>query len=119
MREVAYNRLKKIADSKIVSVYDFKNNPLNIFAAHEMISFVDGSLATKFTVQFNLFGGSMVCLGSERHDEIIKNIDSLKVVGCFALTELGFGNNAIEMETTAHYDAATKEFVINNPTNLS
>jgi acyl-CoA oxidase len=41
------------------------------------------------------------------------------VTGCFCLTELGFGNNAVQMETTAHYDDKTKEFVINCPTVLS
>jgi len=28
-------------------------------------------------------------------------------MGCFCFTELGFGNNAPEMETTATYDHAT------------
>ena len=45
--------------------------------------------------------------------------DDLKVIGCFALTELGYGNNAVEMETTATWDAKTKEFVINSPSVLS
>ena len=36
-------------------------------------------------------------------------------IGCFGLTELGYGNNAVEMETTATYDKATKEFIINTP----
>ena len=36
-------------------------------------------------------------------------------VGCFCLTELGYGNNAIKMETTATYDEKTQEFVINSP----
>ena len=31
-------------------------------------------------------------------------IDTLDDVGCFGLTELGYGNNAVEMETTAVYD---------------
>ena len=62
-----------------------------------MAGFVDGSFATKLTVQYNLFGGSVVTLGSERHRNIVKGIEDLSVVGCFALTELGFGNNAIEM----------------------
>ena len=34
-----------------------RHNPLNIFAAHEVAAFCDGSMATKMTVQFNLFGG--------------------------------------------------------------
>lgn len=36
-------------------------------------------------------------------------------MGCFALTELGYGNNAIEMETTAVYDSSTEQFIINSP----
>jgi acyl-CoA oxidase len=35
------------------------------------------------------------------------------------LTELGYGNNAVEMETTATYDSTKKEFVINTPSTLS
>ena len=31
------------------------------------------------------------------------------------LTELGYGNNAVEMETTAIYDDKTKEFIVNTP----
>ena len=29
------------------------------------------------------------------------------------------GNNAVEMETTAEYDSATKEFIVNTPTPLA
>jgi len=30
-----------------MSVFDFKTNPLNIFANHEMAALTDGSFATK------------------------------------------------------------------------
>lgn len=40
-------------------------------------------------------------------------------MGCFCFTELGYGNNAVEMETTATFDEKTKEFVIHSPTTLS
>ena len=115
-RELALQRLKQIM-GQFVSVYDFQKNPMNILAVHEMVGMVDGSTATKLTVQLNLFGGSMIALSTERHAHIVKQIDSLDVVGCFALTELGYGNNAIEMETTAHFKNGT--FVINSPTPLS
>ncbi len=59
-------------------------------------------------MQYNLFGGSLVFLGSERHLSVTKGIDDLSTIGCFALTELGFGNNAVEMETTATYDPKTQ-----------
>merc|ERR1712079_92667 len=40
---------------------------------------------------------------------------NLQDIGCFGLTELGYGNNAVEMETTAVYDEETKEFIVNTP----
>ncbi len=76
---------------------------------------VDPSTTTKLTVQFNLFGGTLLKLGTDRHHHILEDIDRFNKVGCFALTELAYGNNAVEMETTAHYDKETKEFIINTP----
>lgn len=48
-----------------------------------------------------------------------QGIDSLEDVGCFGLTELGYGNNAVQMETTATYDKETKEFIVHTPTPLA
>lgn len=119
-REVALKKLQKICDGKFFSVTDFKTNPQRIFAAHEIGGLVDGSMATKMTVQFNLFGGTVFKLGTERHHKtFLKEIDSLERIGCFGLTELGYGNNAVEMETTAIYDKSTKEFIINTPSTLA
>ena len=57
----------------------------------------------------------MLKLGTARHKEVLDGIDNLSNIGCFGLSELGYGNNAVEMETTATYDAATDEFVVNTP----
>ena len=118
-KDLALRRLQKVASHKVFSVFDFLKNPLNVFANHEMAGLVDGNLATKLTVQLNLFGGSVVTLGSERHLNVARGVDDLSNVGCFCLTELGFGNNAVEMETTATWQEASMTFVINSPTVLS
>ncbi|KAJ3171282.1 hypothetical protein HK101_011268 [Irineochytrium annulatum] len=118
-RELALERLTRIAKGGYISVFDFERNPLNIFAAHEVAGMIDGSMATKMTVQFNLFGGTMITLGTQRHRKYLEGIDNMTVIGCFALTELGYGNNAVEMETTATWDAKTREFIINTPTVLA
>ena len=118
-RDRPYQRLKKVAESGLVSVKDFFDNPKNIFLAHEFIAQVDAATVTKFTVQYNLFGGSTVALHTKRHEAIFDKIDSLEVIGCFCLTELGYGNNAVKMETTVTYDSKTSEFVVETPTPLS
>ena len=66
-----------------------------------------------------MFGGSIFALSTERHQHLFDKIDNLSVFGCFCLTELGYGNNAVEMETTATYDIEKKEFIIHSPSTLS
>lgn len=47
-------------------------------------------MTVKMTVQFNLFGGTVLKLGTERHHKVLlEGIDTLNDVGCFGLTELG------------------------------
>ena len=81
-RELALKRLQAICDAGFISVLDFVNNPLKIFAAHELAVIDPGksasfqsppcmliaAMGTKMTVQFNLFGGTVLKLGSERHN---------------------------------------------------
>ena len=118
-RQDAFKKLKKVIDSKVISVLDFQNDPTNIFTAHEFMGQVDPSAGIKMTVQFNLFGGSVLALHTERHKYLFPMIDDLRVVGCFCLTELGYGNNAVKMESTVEYDEKTKEFIVNTPTTMS
>lgn len=94
-RDLAYKQLKKVADSGLVSVLNFVDDPTNIFTAHEMIGTVSPSTTTKFTVHYNLFGGSVVALHTSRHKDIFEKLDRLDITGCFCLTELGYGNNAV------------------------
>jgi acyl-CoA oxidase len=118
-RDLAFERLRRIGRQGFISVFDFETNPLNIFAVHELVSLADGGMCTKMTVNYNLFGGTLLKLGTDRHRWLLPEVDTLESTGCFGLTELGYGNNAIEMETTAIYDEHTREFVINSPTTKS
>merc|ERR1712078_126337 len=119
-RELAYVRLRHLCQQGLWSVKDFLgDNPYRIFAAHEVAGIADGSMATKMTVQFNLFGGTVLKLGTARHHRpLLDAIDRFDQVGCFALTELGYGNNAVEMETQAVYDPASDELVVHTPSTV-
>lgn len=90
-RELALARLRAVCPrdvpgGKFLSVKDFLRDPRRIFAAHEIIGLADGSLATKMTVQFNLAGGTILKLGTERHHALLEKMDGIERIGCFALT---------------------------------
>ncbi|MEU4596548.1 acyl-CoA dehydrogenase [Nocardia sp. NPDC023988] len=82
----------------------------------EMLAYADLSLWVKSGVQWGLFGGAVENLGTERHRDYIKRLISLDLLGCFAMTESGHGSDVAVLETTATYDPATQEFVVDTPT---
>jgi acyl-CoA oxidase len=83
----------------------------------EMLAMSDLSLMVKAGVQWGLFGGAVENLGTERHhEEYVPKIISCELLGCFAMTETGHGSDVQSLETTATYDPATQEFVVNSPT---
>ncbi|MEV4152972.1 acyl-CoA dehydrogenase [Nocardia salmonicida] len=82
----------------------------------EMLAYTDLSLWVKSGVQWGLFGGAVENLGTERHRDFIKRLISLDLLGCFAMTESGHGSDVANVETTATYDPATQEFVVDTPT---
>ena len=85
-------------------------------AAFETIAFHDLSLLVKFGVQFGLFGGSVLQLGTaQHHQRYLRAIGTLELPGCFAMTESAHGSNVRDIETTARYDPATREFVVHTP----
>lgn len=103
----------------MLSIFDFRDNTNNILTAVEMAGQVSGDLGGTMTTHYNVFGGTIFGLHTERHLPFMKGIDTLEKIGCFGFTEVGYGNNPMHMETTATYDPDTKEFVINSPTTLS
>ena len=81
----------------------------------EFVAHADLSIMVKAGVQWGLWGGAVENLGSERHVPLIQDIMDLKVLGSFAMTERGHGSDVQRLETTAHYDPETEEFIINTP----
>src|SRR4051812_41487180 len=85
-------------------------------ASFETLAYGDLSLLVKCGVQFGLFGGAVLHLGTERHHErYLRAVTSMELVGCFAMTETGHGSNVQALRTTATYDPETKEFVVHTP----
>ncbi|KAK2079868.1 hypothetical protein QBZ16_002263 [Prototheca wickerhamii] len=92
------------------------SDPAKYFYLGELLALVDLSLTIKTGVQYSLWGGSVVNLGTERHRrEYFDAIDQLKLPGCFAMTELRHGSNVAELQTEAVLDTDTDEWVIHTP----
>ncbi len=85
-------------------------------AAFETMAFGDLSAMVKVGVQFGLFGGAILQLGSAEHHALLPDVAAGTLLGCFAMTESGHGSDVQSLETVARYDAGTDEFVIDTPT---
>ena len=84
-------------------------------AAFETLADFDLSLLVKFGVQFGLFGGAIYFLGTERHHALLEDVASVRLPGCFAMSEVGHGSNVRELGTTATYDPERDELVVHSP----
>ena len=66
-------------------------------------------MLVKVGVQFGLFGGAILQLGTKHHhDAYLADLITGRLLGCFAMTETGHGSNVQALGTTATYDPATE-----------
>ncbi|ANY07004.1 acyl-CoA dehydrogenase family protein [Pseudonocardia sp. HH130630-07] len=87
-----------------------------VVTAFSMLAYGDLSLLVKAGVQWGLFGGAVQVLGTERHHErYLRRIIDGELLGCFAMTEAGHGSDVQHLHTTATYDPAAQEFVVDTP----
>jgi acyl-CoA oxidase len=85
-------------------------------ASFETLAYGDLSVLVKVGVQFGLFGGAILQLGTKRHhDAYLRDLITGRLMGCFAMTETGHGSNVQALGTTATYDRLTDEFVVTTP----
>lgn len=120
-REKVYEWCKILANENLGNMafpkkYGGGENMADYFAIMETLSYHDLSLVIKFGVQFGLWGMSVYSLGTAKHHEkYLKDIGTLKLPGCFAMTETHHGSNVKGLETTATYNHETKTFTIQTP----
>lgn len=109
--------LRELVKSNLLSFTDMRDAPEKFFLAHRLLATVGlGGFGVRFTVQFNLFAGSIVGLGGPEQVASLRDIQAAGQLGCFLLTEAQAGVlSGLIVETTCEWDAATQEFVLHTP----
>jgi len=113
-------RLRSIVQSGLLRHTDLSHRPERFFLAHRLLAEHAPRLGPgfwiRFTVHYNLCMGTVLGLGS---DEQVRELDEIQArgdLGCFSLTEKFAGvNSGLVVNTTASFDAATGDFVLNTP----
>ncbi|KQO23058.1 acyl-CoA oxidase [Flavobacterium sp. Leaf82] len=120
-RQTVYSWCKILAEENLGNMaypkqYGGGENIADYFAIMETLSYHDLSLVIKFGVQFGLWGMSVQSLGTDKHyAKYLKDIGTLKIPGCFAMTETHHGSNVKGLETTATYNHNDQTFTIHTP----
>ena len=118
--EASSSMLRDLVKRGLVKMTDLRDDPEWFFEAHRIIAAHGDDLGsgfwTRFTVQFNLFGGTVLAAGSPCHVEQLRAMQAAGELGCFALTEKFAGvSSGMVVETVAAFDAASRSFVLSSP----
>ena len=105
-------RLSELIRTGLLKFTDLKNDPSKFFEAHRLLvnhGFEQGpGFSIRFTVQFNLFAGTVLELGGPRHLAMLEGMQADGTLGCFALTERLAGvNSGLVVQTTAEWRPTT------------
>ncbi|HLR96363.1 MAG TPA: acyl-CoA dehydrogenase [Jiangellaceae bacterium] len=120
-RQQVLHWVRALAEDGVLSVsipatYGGEDNLDGTVAAFETLAHGDLSLLIKAGVQFGLFGSAILHLGTQRHhDAYLADAISMRLPGCFAMTERGRGSDVADLRTTATYEPETDELVVHTP----
>mmetsp|Transcript_49342 Transcript_49342/g.110638 ORF Transcript_49342/g.110638 Transcript_49342/m.110638 type:complete len:508 (-) Transcript_49342:95-1618(-) len=115
--EVGAEHLRQLIRSKALLFTHMRTDPARFFEAHKILADrMLGGFGVRFTVQFNLFAGSIIAMGSPAHVKQLEEMQDAGALGCFALTEVAAGvNSGLVVETTCTWNAADRSFTLNTP----
>ena len=118
-RAQVFEQLRELVDSGhprlgFARAYGGEGDIGGSVVSFQLLGYGDLSLMVKAGVQWGLFGGAVQMLGTERHHEkYLRDIISLALPGCFAMTESGHGSDVQHLRTTATF--VDGGFVIDTP----
>jgi len=113
------DKLRSLIRTGLLRFTDLETNPERFFEAHRIL--VDPikrgpGFWIRFTVQYNLFAGTVLGLGGEEQKQELERIQEKGQLGCFGLTEKLAGvNSGLVVNTTATWDKQKQCFNLHSP----
>jgi acyl-CoA oxidase len=118
--EESADRLRALIQTGLLTYYDIRDNPERFFQAHKLLArhAVEHGPGfwIRFTVQYNLFAGTVLAVGGVEQVAALKNMQAAGSLGCFGLTEKLAGvQSGLVVQTTAEWNEEEQQFVMNTP----
>lgn len=115
-----YNRgrIAMIKDSVKVVIENANRNPgVKTETAEEFEAGIISSLyQLPYSIHVGMFVVALEMLGTEAQKKtFLEPAKALKLIGCYAQTEIGHGSDVQSLETTATFDPEKDEFILNTP----
>lgn len=109
--------LRKLMKTGLLKFTDIYQNPERYFLAHRIVAEqaprTGPGFFIRFTVQYNLFAGTVVGLGGPEQLAALEDIRQKGELGCFGLTEKLAGvNSGLVALTTAVWDEQEQVFIL-------
>ena len=120
-RKRVFDALRRLAKEDLGALafpeeFGGEEDVVGSLVAFETLAFGNLSVLIKYGVQFGLFGGSVLGLGTERHHRrYLREIATLELPGIYAMTERDHGSNVRDLETRARYLPESDEFEVHTP----
>ena len=108
--------LRFVISTGLLALNDIYKDPEKFFLAHRMLASqvprMGSGLWMRFTLQYNLFAGSICALGSPRQvQQFLQRNEDRPSLGCLALTEQRAG----EVNTIVQLSADGSHFILDTP----
>jgi|EP00927_Polykrikos_kofoidii_P014649 alkylation response protein AidB-like acyl-CoA dehydrogenase len=118
--EESSNQLRELLKTGILKLTDLRDDPEWFFEAHRIIAenteVLGAGFWTRFTVQYNLFAGTVLAVGNPSQVQQLNDVQRAGELGAFGLTEKFAGvSSGMVVETIAEFDNNSREFIIRTP----
>lgn len=113
--ELSYARFKLLHRELRLRLCDLEKRPARLATVLELVAAVDGTLFTIMSIHYCLCGGSLLRSRRPEIEPYIEELDRLDAIGVFLVTELGYGNNVVSLETRVDYVPECGELILTTP----